>query len=89
MHQMLLEQTSEVFGAGLSAPSIIASDRRLHVVVDRRDGRQVVLRRNSDNQIRLFSDPETAIKVLHDIGIRTSTVNTNNLNAGQAKLSSQ
>jgi len=90
MHQMLLEQIRKVFDAGgLSAASIVATGRRFHVVVDTKAGGQVVLTRHSDNQVRFFSDPGTAIKLLHDVGFREITVDTKGWNAGQAELSSQ
>lgn len=89
MDQMLLEQIRKVFDAGgLTAASIIANGRRFHVVVDTKAGGQVALIRHSDKKIRFFSDPGTAITLLHDVGFRKIAVDTKAWNAGQAELSS-
>jgi hypothetical protein len=87
MHQMLLEQIRTVFDSGgLSGAKIVAGGKRFHVVVDTKAGGQVVLVRHSDNQPRFFSDPGTAIKLLHEIGFRLVTVDMSGWNVGQAGL---
>jgi hypothetical protein len=85
---MLLEQIRTVFtSGGLSGAKIVAGGRRFHVVVDTKAGGQVVLVRHLDSRPRFFSDPGTAIKLLHDIGFRMITVDMSGWNAGQAELS--
>lgn len=87
MHQMLLEQIRTVFNSGgLSGAKIVAGGKRFHVVVDTKAGGQVVLVRHSDNKPRLFSDPGTAIKLLHEIGFRVVTVDMARWTADQAEI---
>lgn len=87
MHQMLLEQIRMVFDAGgLSTAKIVASGKRFHVVVGTKAGGEIVLTRHSDNQPRPFSDPSTAIRLLHDIGFQVVTIDMTNWTPNQTQL---
>jgi hypothetical protein len=87
MDQMVLEQIRKVFDAGgLSAASLVATGKRFHVVVKTKAGGEVVLIRHSDNQPRPFSDPGTAMKLLHDVGFRAIAVDLKNWSPEQTQL---
>lgn len=87
MDRMLLEQIRKVFDAGgLTTAKIVASGKRFHVVVGTRAGGEVILTRHLDNQPRPFSDPSTAIKLLHDIGFKILTVDMTNWTPDQTQL---
>ena len=87
MPSMTLEQMRTIFHmGGLAAARIVANGRRFHVVVSPRAGDSVMLVRHSDRAPRPFSDPGTAIRMLHDIGFRTVTVETGAWSPDQAEL---
>jgi len=82
-----LEQFRTTFHAGgLTAARIVANGNRYHAVADTKSGDRVVLVRYSDTTARAFSDPGTALKMLHEIGFRVITVDMTNWQAGQSSL---
>jgi hypothetical protein len=76
MHSMTLEQLRTTHQAGgLSGAELMAQGKGFYVVAASRTGGRVILVRHSDRQPRLFVDPGTAIKLLHDIGFGVCSVN--------------
>ena len=74
MQNMTLNQLRTTFHAGgISAAHVVANGKRFHVVADTKGGNRVVLIRHSDTAARAFSDPGTALKLLHQVGFQVVT----------------
>lgn len=75
MHSMTLEQFRTTHQAGgFSAAQLEASGKGFFIVADSRTGGRVVLVRHSDRKPRVFIDPGTAIRLLHDVGFGSVSV---------------
>ena len=76
MHNMTLEQlraTHEM--GGIADVTHEAHGKGFYLVAHSRAGGRVVLVRYSDRKPRVFVEPNTALKMLREIGLNTAKVN--------------
>lgn len=90
MQSMTLKQlrTTHAVG-GLVAAQIIGQGQSFVVTADARTGVRVVLVRNSDSQPRMFSDAETALKLLRNVGFVHVTAELSYWRPEQAEITSK
>lgn len=90
MQSMTLEQLRTTHAAGgLVAAQIVGQGQSFVVTADARTGGRVVLVRNSDRQPRMFSDAETALKLLRNIGFVHVAAELSNWRPEQAEITSK